>query len=137
MVPSAGRHGACGRVLADLAIGRMRTCGKLAELSQAVTGRFTDHHAVLARLRLDRIALFGTAVAGLGAKIAVRVSPYQRELDLLRLVPGFGDAAGCAWLAEIGPAPHEYFAAMKISRPGSRCARQPQERRETQAGPDR
>jgi transposase len=87
-VPSAERHGARGRVLADLAIGRMRTRGKLAELSQAVTGRFTDHHAVLGRLRLDRIALFGTAVAGLGAKIAVRVSPYQRELDLLRLVPG-------------------------------------------------
>ena len=36
-----------GRVLADLAIGRMRTAGKLADLSQALTGRFTDHHAVL------------------------------------------------------------------------------------------
>ena len=38
-----------GRVLADLAIGRMRTAGKLADLSQALTGRFTDHHAVLCR----------------------------------------------------------------------------------------
>ena len=54
-----------GQVLADLAIGRMRTAGKLADLSQALTGRFTDHHAALCRLHLDRIALFNTAVAGL------------------------------------------------------------------------
>lgn len=45
-----------------VAIGRMRTAGKLADLSQALTGRFTDHHAMLCRLHLDRIALFGTAV---------------------------------------------------------------------------
>src|SRR5229473_5403832 len=51
-----------GRVLAGLAIGRMRTAGKLAGLSQALTGRFTEHHALLCRLHLDRIAGFGTAV---------------------------------------------------------------------------
>ena len=100
-----------GRVLADLAIGRMRTAGKLADLSQALAGRFTDHHAVLCRLHLDRIALFNTAVAGLEAKIAVKVTPYQRELDLLKSITGFGDAVAQAWLAEIGPAPHEYFAS--------------------------
>ena len=100
-----------GQVLADLAIGRMRTAGKLADLSQALAGRFTDHHAVLCRLHLDRIALFGTAVAGLEAKIAVKVTAYQRELDLLKSITGFGDAVAQAWLAEIGPAPHEYFAS--------------------------
>ena len=100
-----------GRVLADLAIGRMRTAGKLADLSQALTGRFTDHHAVLCRLHLDRIALFNTAVAGLEAKITVKVTAYQRELDLLKSITGFGDAVAQAWLAEIGPAPHEYFAS--------------------------
>ena len=31
-----------GQVLADLAIGRMRTAPKLADLSQALTGRFTS-----------------------------------------------------------------------------------------------
>jgi transposase len=100
-----------GRVLADLAIGRMRTAGKLADLSQALVGRFTDHHAVLCRLHLDRIALFGTAVAGLEEKIAVKVTPYQRELELLKSIDGFGDAVAQAWLAEIGPAPHEYFGS--------------------------
>jgi transposase len=100
-----------GQVLADLAMGRMRTAGKLADLSQALVGRFTGHHATLCRLHLDRIALFDTAVAGLEAKIAVKVTPYQQELDLLKSIPGFGDAVAQAWLAEIGPAPHEYFAS--------------------------
>ena len=44
-----------GGVLADLAIGRMRTAGKLADLSMALAGRFTEHHALLCRLHLDRI----------------------------------------------------------------------------------
>ena len=100
-----------GRVLADLAIGRMRTAGKLADLSQALTGRFTDHHALLCRLHLDRIAVFDTAVAGLEDKIALRAAPWRREQDLLRTVPGFGDAVAQAWLAEIGPAPHTYFGS--------------------------
>ena len=100
-----------GQVLADLAIGRMRTAGKLADLSQALTGRFTDHHAALRRLHLDRIALFNGAVAGLEQKITAKASPYQRELELLKSIDGFGDAVAQAWLAEIGPAPHEYFAS--------------------------
>jgi len=100
-----------GQVLADLAIGRMRTAGKLADLSRALAGRFTEHHAGLCRLHLDRIALFDAAVGDLEARIAVRAAPYQRELDLLISIPGFGDAVAQAWLAEIGPAPHQYFAS--------------------------
>ncbi len=100
-----------GQVLADLAIGRMRTAGKLADLSQALTGRLAGHHAALCRLHLDRIALFNTAVDGLEQNIAVKASPYQRELELLKSISGFGDTVAQAWLAEIGPAPHEYFAS--------------------------
>jgi len=85
-----------GRVLADLAIGRMRTAGKLADLSRALTGRFTDHHAVLCRLHRDRIALFSAAVGGLEARIAVKAAPYRRELELLKSIDGFGDAVALA-----------------------------------------
>ena len=59
-----------GQVLADLAIGRMCTAGKLAGLSTALSGRFTEHHALLCRLHLDRIAGFDAAVAGLDERIA-------------------------------------------------------------------
>ena len=100
-----------GAVLADLAMGRMRTAGKLADLSQALAGRFTGHHALMCRLHLDRIAVFNTAVAGLQEQITARAAPWQRELDLLKTIPGFGDTVAQAWLAEIGPAPHTYFSS--------------------------
>ena len=100
-----------GGVLADLAMGRMRTAGKLADLSQALAGRFTGHHALMCRLHLDRIAVFNTAVAGLEDQITAKAAPWQREQDLLKTLPGFGDAVAQAWLAEIGPAPHLHFSS--------------------------
>src|SRR6201993_913133 len=72
-----------GAVLADLARGRMREAGKLADLSMALTGRFTEHHALLCRLHRDRIAVFNEAVAGLDGRIAAGAAPWQREADLL------------------------------------------------------
>src|ERR1700746_487943 len=95
-----------GGVLADLAIGRMRTAGKLADLSMALAGRFTEHHALLCRLHLDRIAVFDDAVDGLDKRIAGRAGRWQRETGLLTSVPGFGDVVAQAWLGEVGPAPH-------------------------------
>ena len=99
-----------GGVLADLAIGRMRAAGKLADLSMALTGRFTEHHALLCRLHQDSIAGFDAAVAGLDERIAGKVTRWQREQGLLTSVPGFGDVVSQAWLGEIGPAPHLHFA---------------------------
>jgi transposase len=100
-----------GAVLADLAKGRMRTAGKLADLSMALTGRFTGHHALLCRLHRDRIAGFDAAVAGLDERIAGRAARWRREADLLTTIPGFGDVVAQAWLGEIGPAPHLHFAS--------------------------
>jgi transposase len=100
-----------GGVLADLAIGRMRTAGKLADLSRALAGRFTEHHALLCRLHRDRITGFSTAVADLDERIAGKAARWQREADLLKTVPGFGDVVAGAWLGEIGPAPHQWFAS--------------------------
>jgi transposase len=100
-----------GDVLADLAIGRMRTAGKIADLSMALAGRFTEHHALLCRLHLDRIKVFDDAVDGLQHQIAAKAAPWRRELDLLKTIPGFGDTVAQAWLAEIGPAPHLHFSS--------------------------
>ncbi len=99
-----------GAVLADLAKGRLRAAGKLADLSMALTGRFTQHHALLCRLHRDRIAVFDDAVAGLDERIAPKAARWQREAGLLKSVPGFGDVVSWAWLAEIGPAPHRWFS---------------------------
>ncbi len=100
-----------GQVLADLAIGRMRTAGKLADLSMALAGRFTGHHALLCRLHRDRIAVFDEAIAGLDEQITAAAARWAREAGLLGSVPGFGVVVSQAWLAEIDPAPHRHFAS--------------------------
>jgi transposase len=64
-----------GQILADLAMGRMRTPRKLADLSAALTGRFTEHHAALCRLHRDRIMMFNAAVEDLERTIAVKAAP--------------------------------------------------------------
>jgi transposase len=99
-----------GAVLADLAQGRLRAAGKKADLSMALAGRFTDHHAMMGRLHLDRIRLPGGAVEDLDAKIAPLTARYSREAELLKTLPGFGDVVVAGWLGAIGPAPHQHFA---------------------------
>ena len=97
---------------------------RLAELSECglLRGSYIPSQALkdlrdLTRYRIktvqdrDRIALFSAAVDDLEARIAVKAAPCRRELELLKSIPGFGDAVAHAWLAEIGPAPHEYFAS--------------------------
>jgi len=99
-----------GAVLAGLAQGRLRTAGKMADLSMALAGRFTDHHALMCRLHLDRIQALGEAVAGLDATIAPLAARHAREAALLKTLPGFGDVIVAGWLGAIGPAPHQHFA---------------------------
>ena len=60
------------QVLADLAKGTLRSAGKQADLSMALTARFTDHHAMLCRLHRDQIKLADHAIAGLDGQIAGR-----------------------------------------------------------------
>ena len=99
-----------GAAMAELAIGRARTAAKLADLSMALEGRFTDHHALMCRLHLDRIKLFDDAVEGLDDTIAPLAARYAREAGLLKTLPGFGDVVVAGWLGAIGPAPHQHFA---------------------------
>jgi transposase len=98
-----------GQVMADLARGKARTAEKMAGLSMALEGRFTGHHAIMCRLQLDRIAAPGLDIAGLDERIEAVMAPWQREITLLKTIPGFGDIAAWTWIAEIGPAPHEWF----------------------------
>ncbi len=98
-----------GQVLADLAKGSLRSAGKQADLSMALTARFTDHHAMLCRLHRDQIKLADHAIAGLDGQIAGMAGRWPRQLGLLDSVPGFGEVVSAAWLAEIGPEPHRWF----------------------------
>ncbi len=99
-----------GAVMADLARTRLRTAGKMADLSMALAGRFTGHHAMMCRLHLDQIGGLGEQIAGLDEQIAARTARYSRETGLLATIPGFGDVVIAGWLGAIGPAPHQHFA---------------------------
>jgi hypothetical protein len=82
----------------------------MASLSMALEGRFTPHHAALCRLILDQVRAMMAAVAGVEMQIAAKAAAWGREITLLKTIPGFGDATAWTWIAEIGPAPHQWFA---------------------------
>ena len=96
-------------VMADLALSTLRSAGKQADLKMALAGRFTGHHAMLCRMHRDQVKLADHAIAKLDDQIAARAGRWQRELDLLVSIPGFGVVTAAVWLAEIGPAPHLWF----------------------------
>src|SRR3954453_144704 len=137
-------HGASGRamiealiagqrnpkILAELARGRARA--RRAELEAACSGRFTDHHARLARLLLDQIdelgrhiqtvtALLDEAIAALptpaphpagggtadagaasGSTVGTGPAGYASAVERLCQIPGAGPDSGPAVIGEIG-----------------------------------
>jgi transposase len=79
------------KVLAELAKGRMR--GKRAALVQALTGRFDDHHAELARMLLDQIDALGVQIDRLTSRIEALIGAIpaaQPPQDQSRLSHGRG-----------------------------------------------
>lgn len=87
-------------VLADLAKRRLRS--KISELTEALTGRFTEHHAFLARLHLDLIDQHTRAIADLTARIEVVIEPFQAARELLVTIPGVGTGVADVIIAETG-----------------------------------
>ncbi len=86
--------------LAELAKRRMRV--KIPELTQALAGRFTEHHAFLARLHLDLIDQHTTAIARLTERIEVVMEPFRSFYDLICTIPGIGPLTADIVVAETG-----------------------------------
>lgn len=61
-------------VMADLAKRRMRA--KIPELTEALTGRFSDHHRFLVRLFLDRIDAHTADIGRLTERIEEAWCPF-------------------------------------------------------------
>ena len=87
-------------VLADLAKRRLRA--KIPELTEALTGRFTDHHAFLARMYLAVIDQRSQQIADLTTRIEVVIEPFRAFCDLIRTIPGIGDRCVEVIVAETG-----------------------------------
>jgi transposase len=102
-------------VLADLALGKMRP--KRAALKEALTGRFDDHHAELARMLLDQIDALGEKIETLTDRVDQLVGQLPEAqargadggtesglsvLERLDEIPGVGLRAAQIIVAEIG-----------------------------------
>src|SRR3954451_13249845 len=109
-------------VLAELAKRRLRH--KIAELTEALTGRFGEHHAFLARLHLDLIDSYTRAVDDLTGRIEAAIEPFRTVRDLLVTVPGISTGVADVIIAETGadmtrfPTP-EHLASWAGTCPGS------------------
>lgn len=86
--------------LAELAKRRLRS--KIPALTEALTGRFTEHHAFLARLHLDLIDQHAHAVAELTARIEVVIEPFRGVRDLIVTIPGISFGVADVIIAETG-----------------------------------
>ena len=88
------------RVLADLAKRRLRS--KIPALTEALTGRFNEHHAFLARVHLDLIDQHTAAIEEITARIEVMIEPFQGFRDLVATIPGIATLTADVIIAETG-----------------------------------
>ena len=86
--------------LAELAKRRLRS--KIPALTEALTGRFTEHHAFLARLHLDRIDQHTESIHAVTARIEVVIEPFRAFRDLIVTVPGISVLVADVIIAETG-----------------------------------
>ncbi|PYV42147.1 MAG: IS110 family transposase [Acidobacteria bacterium] len=86
--------------LAELAKGRMRK--KMAQLRQALAGRFGPHHRFLISEHLSHIDFLDESIERLSQEIAERLRPFEEELQLLDTIPGVNRQTAEELAAEVG-----------------------------------
>jgi len=86
--------------LAALARGKMRA--KTSALQEALTGHFTEHHAFMLGMMLDRIDALTTQIATLTARIEQAIAPLAAQVAQLDEIPGIGTTAAQDLIAEFG-----------------------------------
>ena len=86
--------------LAELARGRLRA--KLPELRLALEGRVRPVHRVQLRVLLAHIEFLEGALAELHGEIERLLGPFEEALALAQTLPGVGETAAVALIAELG-----------------------------------
>jgi len=86
--------------LAELAKRRLRS--KIPQLTEALQGRFNDHHAFLARTHLDLIDHHTEAIEKVTARIEVVMEPFRGFHDLICTIPGISTLTADIVVAETG-----------------------------------
>ena len=86
--------------LADLAKRRLRH--KIPELTEALTGRFSEHHGFLAGIHLETIDQRTHQIEQLNQRIDQAMAPFRSFADLICTIPGIGQATAEVIVAETG-----------------------------------
>lgn len=86
--------------LAELAKARLRA--KIPALREALVGRFSDHHAFLARIHLDVIDRLSAAIDELTERIDEQMEPFRDFHALIATIPGISDLVADVVVAETG-----------------------------------
>ena len=86
--------------IADLAKRTLRR--KIPALTEALVGRFTEHHAFMTRLFLDRIDAHTADIGRLDERIEDAMAPFRAARDLLISIPGFSIKTAEVFIAETG-----------------------------------
>ena len=87
-------------VIADLAKRTLRR--KIPDLTEALVGRFTEHHAFMTRLFLDRIDAHSADIGRLDERIEEAMAPFRPAQELLISIPGFSTKTAEVFIAETG-----------------------------------
>jgi transposase len=106
------------QTLADLAKRRLRN--KIPELTEALTGRFRDHHAFLTRLHLDHYDQLTDAIGQLDTRIEEAMAPFRPALSLLDTIPGINPAVAEVIVAETGGDMTRFISAKHLASPHGR-----------------
>jgi transposase len=85
-----------------LALVHRRVKAEPARRRAALTGRVTDRHRFLLRLHLGQYDALAAALAEVDAEVERDLGPFRDAVRLLRTIPGIGDLAARAIVAEIG-----------------------------------
>jgi len=81
---------------------RRRLRRKIPELTEALAGRFTEHHAFLAQPHLELIDRHTAAIDALTERIEVVIEPFQGFRDLMCTIPGIATITADIIVAETG-----------------------------------
>jgi transposase len=106
-------------VLADMAKARMRS--KIPVLAEALTGRFTEHHAFLTRMHLDLIDRHTQAIDELTERIEVVIEPFRGFRDLICTIPGISTTVADIITAETGADMTHFPTAAQLAAWAGTC----------------
>lgn len=101
-------------VLAEMAKGRMRA--KIPALTEALSGHFGAHHAIVCRRIIDHIDFLDQAVASLTEAVTARLAPFEPAVTILCSITGVSRTTAEVIVAETGA------DMARFPTPGHLCA---------------